>query len=565
MAAELGWDDAEQRRQVEQYRALVAAEREAGGSARDRARRTAPQPSQRRARSLAANRGCRRTGARRRRRSRSRATPAGVTAHLSRASASRSTTRSRARLAATGAERRPTPADGRRRSEPRLVAARDDLGARRPGRRARGGRRAARTPPARSPRSSRACNEARVSRDRRRRAQRRVRRERAGVRRRAARPHRARGHRRRRHRRRCSSTCCPGTFGDVFEDELRAEHGVTCGHWPQSMALSTVGGWLACRGAGQLSTRYGKIEDIVDRPRRRARRRHARSRPAARRAPRSGPTSRSSSSAPRARSAIIVGARLRVHPLPPAEVPRRVRVHVVRRRPRRDAPHRAARRDAGRAAALRRDRGRPQLPDRRRERAARARRRRRARRRGDACASSTRSARRPTPLDVALVEQWMEHRNDVSALEALDQRGFVVDTMEISALVARAARGLRAGDRGDPRGRAHDGRVGAPEPLLHRRRRASTSPSRASRPKTEREPYYRAAWDAGQRAVLAAGGALQPPPRGRPEPRPASSPTRSAPASACCSRVKDSARPERHPQPGQARTRAARSATLAWP
>ena len=55
----------------------------------------------------------------------------------------------------------------------------------------------------------------------------------------------------------------PGTFGDVFEDALRDDHGVTCGHWPQSMALSTVGGWLACRGAGQLSTRYGKIEDIV--------------------------------------------------------------------------------------------------------------------------------------------------------------------------------------------------------------------------------------------------------------------------------------------------------------
>src|SRR5256885_2369612 len=55
----------------------------------------------------------------------------------------------------------------------------------------------------------------------------------------------------------------PGTFGDVFEDALRDEHGVTCGHWPQSMALSTVGGWVACRGAGQLSTRYGKIEDIV--------------------------------------------------------------------------------------------------------------------------------------------------------------------------------------------------------------------------------------------------------------------------------------------------------------
>ena len=54
-----------------------------------------------------------------------------------------------------------------------------------------------------------------------------------------------------------------GTFGDRFEDELRREHSLTCGHWPQSMTLSTVGGWLACRGAGQFSTRYGKIEDMV--------------------------------------------------------------------------------------------------------------------------------------------------------------------------------------------------------------------------------------------------------------------------------------------------------------
>lgn len=54
-----------------------------------------------------------------------------------------------------------------------------------------------------------------------------------------------------------------GTFGDRFEDELRDSHGLTCGHWPQSMTLSTIGGWLACRGAGQLSTRYGKIEDMV--------------------------------------------------------------------------------------------------------------------------------------------------------------------------------------------------------------------------------------------------------------------------------------------------------------
>ncbi|HWE57654.1 MAG TPA: FAD-binding oxidoreductase, partial [Acidimicrobiales bacterium] len=37
----------------------------------------------------------------------------------------------------------------------------------------------------------------------------------------------------------------------------------TLGHWPQSIDLSTVGGWVACRGAGQYSTRYGKIEDMV--------------------------------------------------------------------------------------------------------------------------------------------------------------------------------------------------------------------------------------------------------------------------------------------------------------
>ncbi|HEX7522000.1 MAG TPA: FAD-binding oxidoreductase, partial [Acidimicrobiia bacterium] len=54
-----------------------------------------------------------------------------------------------------------------------------------------------------------------------------------------------------------------GTFGTWLEQTLRAEHHVTAGHWPQSIALSTVGGWLACRGAGQMSTRYGKIEDIV--------------------------------------------------------------------------------------------------------------------------------------------------------------------------------------------------------------------------------------------------------------------------------------------------------------
>jgi alkyldihydroxyacetonephosphate synthase len=54
-----------------------------------------------------------------------------------------------------------------------------------------------------------------------------------------------------------------GTFGPDLERDLREDHGLTVGHWPQSLDLSTVGGWVACRGAGQYSTRYGKIEDIV--------------------------------------------------------------------------------------------------------------------------------------------------------------------------------------------------------------------------------------------------------------------------------------------------------------
>jgi alkyldihydroxyacetonephosphate synthase len=53
-----------------------------------------------------------------------------------------------------------------------------------------------------------------------------------------------------------------GTFGPELEAWLR-DRGCTIGHFPQSMDLSTVGGWVACRGAGQYSTRYGKIEDLV--------------------------------------------------------------------------------------------------------------------------------------------------------------------------------------------------------------------------------------------------------------------------------------------------------------
>lgn len=44
---------------------------------------------------------------------------------------------------------------------------------------------------------------------------------------------------------------------------LKASRAYTCGHLPQSLEGSVVGGWVVTRGAGQNSTYYGKIEDMV--------------------------------------------------------------------------------------------------------------------------------------------------------------------------------------------------------------------------------------------------------------------------------------------------------------
>jgi alkyldihydroxyacetonephosphate synthase len=53
-----------------------------------------------------------------------------------------------------------------------------------------------------------------------------------------------------------------GTNGLEAEERL-VEAGLTLGHWPQSIELSTVGGWVATRASGQFSTAYGSIEDLV--------------------------------------------------------------------------------------------------------------------------------------------------------------------------------------------------------------------------------------------------------------------------------------------------------------
>lgn len=50
-----------------------------------------------------------------------------------------------------------------------------------------------------------------------------------------------------------------GVSGPELEAALGRE-GLTLGHFPQSFEFSTLGGWIAHRGAGQQSGRYGKAE-----------------------------------------------------------------------------------------------------------------------------------------------------------------------------------------------------------------------------------------------------------------------------------------------------------------
>ena len=57
-------------------------------------------------------------------------------------------------------------------------------------------------------------------------------------------------------------TCEAGINGMNLERYLNAK-GYTGGHIPQSLYTSSVGGYIAHRAAGQFSTKYGKIEDMV--------------------------------------------------------------------------------------------------------------------------------------------------------------------------------------------------------------------------------------------------------------------------------------------------------------
>ena len=300
----------------------------------------------------------------------------------------------------------------------------------------------------------------------------------------------------------------PGTFGPDLEAAIGPEHGLTIGHFPQSFEIATVGGWVACRGAGQYSTRYGKIEDIVSglevvladgsvintggSP-----------------AAAVGPDLDQLFLGSEGTLGIITRVWLRAHPLAPAErraaysfptfeggleacrqIIRRGATPAVLRLYDAAESQRGQGGDGVQCMLLVLDEGDPLIID------------------GVmALVADVVGALGATDLGSDLVEQWMHHRNDTSALQALTHKGFVVDTMEIAAPWSKLA---------DIFTTAREALLTVPHVRV-----ATCHLSHsyidgaclyftfaATPPADEVEATYVALWDAGQRAVLAGGGNL---------------------------------------------------------
>jgi alkyldihydroxyacetonephosphate synthase len=291
---------------------------------------------------------------------------------------------------------------------------------------------------------------------------------------------------------------------------LRAGYALTVGHWPQSMALSTVGGWLACRGAGQYSTRYGKIEDIVTGMQvvladGRVVRTGGWPRAAV------GPDLTQVFVGSEGTLGVITEATLRAHPLPPAE--RRAAYGFSSFADGLDACRRVLRRGATPAVLrlydttesarnfdvsdhhllLALDEGDEAVVD------------------GafaiveSECVSAVR-------LDDALVGRWLEHRNDVSALGKVVRLGVVVDTIEIAARWSELPRiyddvtaAVSAIDH-TVNVSAHQSHAYTDGACLYFTF-AGRLPDETNT-LDNKNRYYRAVWDVATHAVLAAGGAL---------------------------------------------------------
>jgi alkyldihydroxyacetonephosphate synthase len=302
----------------------------------------------------------------------------------------------------------------------------------------------------------------------------------------------------------------PGTFGDVLEERLRADHNVTLGHWPQSVALSTVGGWLACRSAGQYSNRYGKIEDMViglDVALADGRMLHTGGAPRAA----VGPDLNQVFVGSEGTLGVITGARLRVHHVPQGRFAAAygfesfaAGLDACRRMVQRGAPPAVLRLYDTAESARNFDVGdchvllvldeADQLVIGGVEAVVRA-----------ECSSAR-------TLDAALVDRWLAHRNDVSALQALTERGIVVDTIEIAGRWAAlpaiydAATAAIMAVPGALVASAHQSHAypdGACVYFTFAGRAGEDGGDTAAK-----EAFYRAAWDGASRAVLERGGAL---------------------------------------------------------